>query len=216
MSSRRSSRATQLGAGSQRPAPRGMPRRWPKETRGAQGKQRAVPRSTEPHTLQIRTPTGWLKKTASEHKTRSWTDHEERKLWELAGYETAARIGERLGRSEGAVRCRLKMLGLSVRVKDGWSYRAIQQLVACRPSKFRRFVVHGSLRVRDPRISPSSLIALCKKRTTSAQPSAEEVTTETLRQKLRKGSNSDVFVTPMRFHRSDALISAAGACQHGH
>lgn len=34
---------------------------------------------------------GWIPKTTQVRGRRSWTEHEERKLWELAGYETAAR-----------------------------------------------------------------------------------------------------------------------------
>jgi len=88
---------------------------------------------------------------------RPWTEYEERKLWELAGYETAARIAEKLGRSEEAVRFRLKSQGISAKVKDGWSFRALQEMLHFGPSKLRRFIVEGALRVRDPRISAESL-----------------------------------------------------------
>lgn len=182
------------------------PRNWPQEVKdqlregyfeGGQKKRQALKAIRELFPgLPSHTPSrfarrqGWLKKTASDHKTRSWTDHEERKLWELAGYETAARIGERLGRSEGAVRCRLKMLGLSVRVKDGWSFRALQQLLHVGPSKLRRFVVQGSLRVRDPRISANSLEALWESRIASTVTAPLDEASEALRKKLRKGSNA--------------------------
>ena len=182
------------------------PRSWPQEVKdllrdgydeGGQKKRQAIKAIRELYPgLPSHTPSrfarrqGWLKRTPSDHKTRSWTDYEERKLWELAGYEPAAKIGERLGRSEGAVRCRLKMLGLSVRVKDGWSFRAFQELLHVGPSKLRRFVVQGSLRVRDPRISASSLTALWERRVASVQPSPEEVTIEAQRKKLRKGPNA--------------------------
>lgn len=178
------------------------PRNWPQEVKdrlregyheGGQKKRQALKAIRELYPgLPSHTPSrfarrqGWLRNLASDHKTRPWTDHEERKLWELAGYEPAARIGERLGRSEGAVRCRLKMLGLSVRVKDGWSFRALQQLLHVGPSKLRRFVVQGSLRVRDPRVSASSLIALWETRAASVQPS-DEVTAEAARRRLRNG-----------------------------
>jgi hypothetical protein len=103
---------------------------------------------------------GWIPKATQIRGRRPWTELEERKLWELAGYETAARIAERLGRSEGAVRFRLKSLGLSVKVKDGWSFRALQEMLHVGPSKLRRFIADGSLRVRDPRISAKSFVAL--------------------------------------------------------
>ena len=78
---------------------------------------------------------GWLVRSTQAGYRRPWTEHEQRKLWELAGYETAARIGERLGRSEGAIRFRLKALGLSVKVKDGWSFRALQEMLHVRAIK---------------------------------------------------------------------------------
>ncbi len=133
---------------------------------------------------------GWRTARAADQRSRLWTDHEERKLWELAGYEPAARIGERLGRSEGAVRYRLKMLGLSVKVKDGWSFRALQELLHVGPSKLRRFVVSGSLRVRDPRISARSLERLWESRLATAIPAPQIGVTEALRKKLRKGPDS--------------------------
>lgn len=107
---------------------------------------------------------GWIPKVTQTRGRRPWTEHEERKLWELAGYETAARIAERLGRSEGAIRFRLKSLGLSVKVKDGWSFRALQEMLHVGPSKLRRFIADGSLRVRDPRISAKSLLAVRENR----------------------------------------------------
>jgi len=182
------------------------PRNWPQEVKdrlregyqeGGQKKRQALKaiRKLYPG-LPSHTPSrfarrqGWLINKALDHRTRPWTDHEERKLWELAGYETAARIGERLGRSEGAVRCRLKMLGLSVRVKDGWSFRALQQLLHVGPSKLRRFVVQGSLRVRDPRISAKSLAALWETRIASTVTSSLAGAAEAVHKKLRKGPNA--------------------------
>jgi len=130
---------------------------------------------------------GWIPKTMQVRGRRPWTEHEERKLWELAGYETAARIAERLGRSEGAVRFRVKSLGLSVRVKDGWSFRALQEMLHVGPSKLRRFIADGSLRVRDPRISAKSLIALRDDRIAAGTVATEAV--EGVPQKLRKNGN---------------------------
>lgn len=123
---------------------------------------------------------GWLS-TLTQIRHRPWTDYEERKLWELAGYETAAKIGERLGRSEGAVRYRLKSLGLSVKVKDGWSFRSLQEMLHVGPSKLRRFIADGLLRVRDPRITTESVSVLLDRRIATAinitgpHPSVETV-----------------------------------------
>jgi hypothetical protein len=131
---------------------------------------------------------GWIPKTTQTLGRRPWTDLEERKLWELAGYETASRIADRLGRSEGAVRFRLKSLGLSVKVKDGWSFRALQEMLHVGPSKLRRFIAEGSLRVRDPRISATSLVALRENRISAGAVATEAV--EGVPQKLRKNASS--------------------------
>jgi hypothetical protein len=105
---------------------------------------------------------GWLPRVARGSSTlrRPWSEQEERKLWELAGYEPASKIAQRLDRSEGAVRFRMKALGLSAKVKDGWSFRSLQQMLRVGPSKLHRFVADGLLRVRDPRISAASLGAM--------------------------------------------------------
>ena len=179
------------------------PRNWPVEIKsllrdgykeGGQKKRDAIKAVKELYPgLPSHTPSrfarrqGWLKHAAADHQTRPWTEQEEQKLWELAGYEPAAKIGERLGRSEGAVRFRLKLLGLSVKVKDGWSLRGLQELLHVGPSRLRRFVADGSLRVRDPRISASSFAALWERRITSMTSSPEDQAAEAIRQKLRKG-----------------------------
>jgi hypothetical protein len=133
---------------------------------------------------------GWIPKSIQARGRRPWTEHEERKLWELAGYETAERIGERLGRSEGAVRFRLKSLGLSVKVKDGWSFRTLQEMLHVGPSRLRRFIADGSLRVRDPRITTRSLLASWQSRIAPANGSSGFEPLEAIRQKLRKNSTA--------------------------
>lgn len=111
---------------------------------------------------------GWISGSTQQCSRRPWTQYEERKLWELAGYEAAAKIAERLGRSEGAVRFRLKSIGLSVKVKDGWSFRALQEMLHVGPSKLRRFIADGTLRVRDSRITADSLAASVRGRMAAA------------------------------------------------
>lgn len=190
------------------------PRNWPREIKdllrqgyeqGGQKKREAIKAVRELYPgLPSHTPSrfacrqGWIKRVVGGQR-RPWSEHEERKLWELAGYEPAARIGERLGRSEGAVRCRLKVLGLSVRVKDGWSLRALQGLLHVGPFKLRRFIVAGSLRVRDPRIAVQSLAALWEKRIASAIPSIGDGVLEAQRQKLRKGPRAYSWGSAAKF-----------------
>jgi hypothetical protein len=130
---------------------------------------------------------GWLARSTQACNRRPWTEHEERKLWELAGYETAAKIGDRLARSEEAIRFRLKALGLSVKVKDGWSFRALQEMLHVGPSKLRRFIADGSLRVRDPRISANSLVAILESRVV---PTTENGLVEGAQPRIRKGQKA--------------------------
>ena len=72
------------------------------------------------------------------------------------------------------VRFRLGALGMSARVTDGWSLRALRKLLRVSPARLRYFIGNGMLRVRDPRISASSLAVLCDKIRTSLDSSAIE------------------------------------------
>ena len=86
-----------------------------------------------------------------------WTPADDDKLLKLAGYETVNKIAQRLGRSERAVRCRLGALGISGKVTDGWSLRTLQTTLRVRRPRLRKLTGIGMLKVRDPRISASSL-----------------------------------------------------------
>jgi hypothetical protein len=93
------------------------------------------------------------------HRTpsRPWLPEDDAKLLDLAGYEPVNQIAARLGRSERAVRFRLGALGMSARVTDGWSQRALRKLLRMSRTRLRRLVASGMLRVRDPRITRASL-----------------------------------------------------------
>jgi hypothetical protein len=71
------------------------------------------------------------------------------------------KIAQRLGRSVRAVRFRLGALGMSAKVSDGWSQRALRKLLRVSPARLRYFIGSGMLRVRDPRVTTSSLLRLC-------------------------------------------------------
>src|SRR5271157_4140357 len=103
-----------------------------------------------------------------------WTPANDDKLLKLAGYETVNKIAQRLGRSERAVRCRLGALGISGKVTDGWSLRTLQTTLRVRRPRLRQLTGIGMLKVRDPRISASSLVVLCDKIRTSLDASAIE------------------------------------------
>ena len=93
--------------------------------------------------------------------SRPWTPEEDARLLDWAGYEPVNKIAQRLNRSVRAVRFRLGALGLSTRVSDGWSQRALRKLLRVSPARLRYFIGNGMLRVRDPRITTTSLLRLC-------------------------------------------------------
>jgi hypothetical protein len=95
--------------------------------------------------------------------SRPWLADDDAKLLDLAGYEPVDKIAERLGRSERAVRFRLGALGMSARVTDGWSQRALRKLLRMSRTRLRQIVASGMLRVRDPRITAASLAVWCAK-----------------------------------------------------
>jgi hypothetical protein len=92
---------------------------------------------------------------------RPWTTEEDAKLLDWVGYEPVSKIALRLNRSVRAVRFRLGALGMSAKVSDGWSQRALSKLLHMSAGKFRRLVGNRILRVRDPRITTRSLLKFC-------------------------------------------------------
>src|SRR5579863_6885777 len=96
--------------------------------------------------------------------SRPWLPEDDAKLLDLAGYEPVNEIAERLGRSERAVRFRLGALGMSARVTDGWSQRALRKLLRMSRTRLRQLIASGILRVRDPRITRASLASCYTKR----------------------------------------------------
>ena len=91
---------------------------------------------------------------------RPWTAEEDAKLLDWAGYEPVDKISLRLNRSVRAVRFRLGALGMSAKVSDGWSQRSLAKLLHISVTQLRRLVGSGILRVRDPRITTNSMLAL--------------------------------------------------------
>src|SRR5271167_1052967 len=103
-----------------------------------------------------------------------WTPADDDRLLNLAGYEPVKKIAQRLGRSVRAVRFRLGALGMSAKVTDGWSLRALRKLLRVSPARLRYLIGNRFLRVRDPRVTAGSLAVLCDKIRTSLDSSAIE------------------------------------------
>jgi hypothetical protein len=102
--------------------------------------------------------------------SRPWLQEDDEKLLDLAGYEPVTKIAQRLGRSARAVRFRLGALGMSARVKDGWSQRGLRKLLRASRARLRYLVASGMLRVRDPHITAASLAAWCAKNPPPTDP----------------------------------------------
>jgi hypothetical protein len=112
--------------------------------------------------------------------SRPWTPADDDRLLNLAGYEPVRRIAQRLNRSVRAVRFRMAALGISARVTDAWSLRALWKMLRVRSSRLSYFIGNGILKVRDARISASSLAAFCEQNQPSVGPSAVERVTAAL------------------------------------
>jgi hypothetical protein len=104
--------------------------------------------------------------------SRPWLPEDDDKLLDWAGYERVQRIAERLGRSVRAIRFRLGALGMSARVKNGWSQRGLRKLLRVSRARLRFLVASGMLRVRDPRITASSLAVVCERKIQAIDTSA--------------------------------------------
>ncbi len=118
--------------------------------------------------------------SARNSASRPWTTADDDKLMTWAGYEPVAKIAQRLGRSERAVRFRLGALGMSAKVTDGWSLRALQRMLRVSPATLRRFIASGALRLRDPRVSARSLEGYGNKFQSSMEAAELDKTTAAL------------------------------------
>jgi hypothetical protein len=146
---------------------------------------RQLRRNSETPKLQLCPPRSGpeaLEKSASGSRpaSRPWTPEEDARLLDWAGYEPVNKIAQRLNRSVRAVRFRLGALGMSAKVSDGWSQRALRKLLRVSPAKLRFFIGSGMLRVRDPRIATTSMLRLCCNNRFSLDRSAMERNPESI------------------------------------
>ena len=103
-----------------------------------------------------------------------WTPADDERLKNWAGYEPVNKIAKRLNRSVRAVRVLLCALGVSAKVTDGWSLRALRRLLRVSPARLRHFIGSGMLRVRDARVTAKSLVAFCDRNRPSLDPASIE------------------------------------------
>jgi hypothetical protein len=109
-----------------------------------------------------------------------WTPADDDNLFKLAGYEPVRKIAQRLGRSVRAVRFRLGALGMSAKVTDGWSLRALRKLLRVSQARLTYLIGNGFLRVRDPRVTAESLVAYRDRNCSSLEPAVLERATAAL------------------------------------
>jgi hypothetical protein len=119
---------------------------------------------------------------ASRPTSKPWTPADDDRLLNLAGYEPVPKIAQRLGRSVRAVRFRMGALGMSAKVTDGWSLRALQKLLRVGPSRLRHFIGKGVLRVRDAHITAASLETYCDKNGETWESSVRQTISTALRE----------------------------------
>ncbi len=120
--------------------------------------------------------------TNSRLTCKPWTPADDDRLLNLAGYEPGPKFAQRLGRSVRAVRFRMGALGMSAKVTDGWSLRALQKLLRIGPSRLRRLIAKGVLRVRDAHITAASLATYCDKNGATWDPSICQTVSTALRE----------------------------------
>ena len=120
--------------------------------------------------------------TTSRLTSKPWTPADDDRLLNLAGYEPVPKIAQRLGRSVRAVRFRMGALGMSAKVTDGWSLRALQKLLRVGPSRLRHLIGKGVLRVRDAHITAASLATYCDKNGATWDASIRRTVTTALRE----------------------------------
>jgi hypothetical protein len=126
---------------------------------------------------------GFQSSKAERQPPRPWTPADDDKLLNWAGYEPVDKIAQRLSRSARAIRFRLCALGMSAKVTDGWSLRALRKLLRLSPARLRQFIGSGMLRVRDARVTPNSLAAFCNRNRASLDPAAVERITAAMAKK---------------------------------
>jgi len=104
------------------------------------------------------------KRQANEAKTQHgrWSADEDKLLLQLCGEYPARMIGEKLHRSERAVRLRLLRLAGSSSFRDGYKQSEVSRDLGVSPAKVRRWVVLGWLNLRGRRITDRSYRQFCR------------------------------------------------------
>lgn len=168
--------AIKIGAASKHRAIDKVLRDFPEFTRGDCWQRiRHLRRTADRSNLRVHQQCARSRSTNSEagqRTLRRWTEADDDKLLNWAGYEDVEKIARRLNRSERAIRFRLSALGMSAKVSDGWSMRALRKMLRVSPDRLRRLMASGMLRVSDARVTAHSLVRFCEQNHASLDPAA--------------------------------------------
>ena len=104
------------------------------------------------------------KRQDNEAKTQHgrWSADEDKLLLQLCGEYPARMIGEKLHRSERAVRLRLLLLAGSSSFRDGYKQLEVSGDLGVSPATVRRWMVLGWLNLRGRRITDRSFRQFCR------------------------------------------------------
>jgi hypothetical protein len=83
---------------------------------------------------------------------RRWQANEIRYLDTWVGIRSVAELCRSLHRTERALRCKLHMLGLSAKVREGWSLSQVQRDLHLGRRAVLRHLIEGSLRVHSAQV----------------------------------------------------------------
>jgi len=94
----------------------------------------------------------------NEGQRRCWNDADSRTLMWYAGVYPIPTMCRLLGRTERSVRCKLHRLGVSARIRDGWSPRQLQAIYGMSLQDVRRELASGRLRIQTALLSVSGTV----------------------------------------------------------
>jgi hypothetical protein len=89
---------------------------------------------------------------------RPWTEEEFKVLEERAGQESVKALAIRLKRTHSSVKAKLKKVGLSARLSEGYTQDDLRQLIGASSRSIRLWLASGWLRMVDGRISEASVL----------------------------------------------------------
>ena len=91
-------------------------------------------------------------------RRRPWTSQETALLECMAGRYSTVSIGRKLGRTFASVKAKVKQLGISVRVSEGYSQFDLAALLGASPTSIRRWCRMGWLTLVNGRVPEAAVV----------------------------------------------------------